>query len=111
MEELDLTGDAPHSSATAQVKGFVSQLKSLAATREESASSKDSGWRFRSTVEGDSGENGVMTLSDLARRAPALVRFLALPQGVKLSWNAAGVLDVDRSRVELDDDDELTDDA
>lgn len=108
LEELDLSGDAPHSSATAQVKGFVTELKNLAATREESASSKDSGWRFRSTGEGDS---GVTTLADLARRAPELVRFLALPQGVKLTWNAAGVLDVDRSRVELDEDEELTDDA
>lgn len=106
LEELDLTGDAPHSSATAQVKGYITDLKSLVATREESASSRDSGWQFRSTVEGDSGENGVMTLADLARRAPELVRFLALPQGVKLTWNAEGVLEVDRSRVELDEDDE-----
>ncbi|MDP1824862.1 MAG: hypothetical protein Q8L48_16520 [Archangium sp.] len=112
LEELDLTGDAPHSSATAQVKGFVTELKSVVAMREESTSSKDSGWRFRSTVEGDSGENGVMSLADIARRAPEMVRFLALPQGVKLTWNAAGVLEVDRSRVELDEDDEEpTDDA
>ena len=111
LEELDLTGDAPHSSSTAQVKGFITDLKSLVATREESASSKDSGWQFRSTVEGDSGENGVMTLADIARRAPELVRFLALPQGVKLTWNTEGVLEVDRSRVELDEDDDPTDDS
>lgn len=110
LEELDLTGDAPHSSSTAQVKGFVTELKSLVAMREESVNSKDSGWRFRSTVEGDSGENGVMTLGDLARRTAELVRFLALPQGVKLTWNAAGALDVDRTRVELDEE-ELTDDS
>ncbi len=105
LEELDLSGDSPHSSSTAQVKGFVSELKSLVALREESHSSRDSGWRFRSTVEGDSGENGVMSLGDLARRAPELVRFLALPHGVKLTWDADGRLDLDRSRVELDDDD------
>ncbi len=111
LEELDLTGDAPHSSSSAQVKGFISELKCLVAHREESVNSKDSGWRFRTTVEGDSGENGVMSLADLARRCPELVRFLALPQGVKLTWNAAGVLAVDRSRVELDEDEDPTDDS
>ncbi len=105
LEELDLTGDSPHATSTAQVKGFVSELKSMVAVREESHSSRDSGWRFRSTVEGDSGENGVMSLIDLSRRAPELVRFLALPHGVKLTWNAEGTLDLDRSRVELDEDD------
>lgn len=103
LEEFDLTGDSPHATSTAQVKGFVTELVSLVAVREESMASKDSGWRFRSTVEGDSGESGVMTLADLARRAPELVRFLALPHGVKLTWNAVGALEVDRSRVEMDD--------
>lgn len=103
LEELDLTGDSPHATSTAQVKGFVTELKSLSAVREESHSSRDSGWRFRSTVEGDAGENGVMPLADLARRAPDLVRYLALPHGVKLTWNADGVLELDRSRVELDE--------
>ena len=110
LEELDLTGDSPHATQTAQVKGFITQLKSMVAIREESMASKDSGWRFRSTAEGDSGENGVVTLADLARRAPELVRFLALPHGVTLTWNEAGVLEVDRSRVELDEE-EPTDDS
>jgi hypothetical protein len=109
LEELDLTGDAPHSSSTAQVKGFISELKSLVAWREESQNSKDSGWRFRSTVEGDSGENGVMSLGDIVRRAPELVRYLALPMGVKLTWNAAGTLDLDRSTVELDEEEPVDD--
>lgn len=109
LEELDLTGDSPHASSTAQVKGFIAELRSLVAVREESHSSRDSGWRFRSTVEGDSGENGVMTLGDLARRAPELVRFLALPHGVKLTWDAEGRLNVDRSRVHDEDDDSLDD--
>ncbi len=108
LEELDLTGDAPHSTSTAQVKGYITRLKELAATREESASSKDSGWRFRNTAS-ESGENGVMTLGDLARRVPEIVRFLALPQGVKLTWNEEGVLDVDRTRVELDEEEPLDD--
>ncbi len=106
LEELDLRGDAPHASTTAQVKGFVTGLESLTAYREESTSSRDSGWRIRSTAEGDSGENGVMTLADLSRRAPDLVRYLALPEGVRLAWNAQGRLELDRSRVELDDDDD-----
>ena len=109
LEELDLTGDAPHSSSTAQVKGFIAELKSLIAWREESQNSKDSGWRFRSTAEGDSGENGVMSLGDITRRAPGLVRYLALPMGVRLTWNAAGALDLDRSRVELDDEEPVDD--
>ena len=111
LEEFDLTGDSPHATQTAQVRGFITELKSMVAVREESMASKDSGWRFRSTAEGDSGENGVVTLADLARRAPELVRFLALPHGVTLTWNAAGVLEVDRSRVELDDEEPTTDDS
>ncbi len=109
LEELDLTGDSPHSTATAQVKGFITELKELVAVREESMSSKDSGWRFRNTAR-DSGENGVMTLADLARRVPEIVRYLALPHGVKLSWNEQGLLEVDNSRVELDEE-ETTDDS
>jgi hypothetical protein len=108
LEELDLTGDAPHATSTAQVKGFITRLESLVAIREESMNSKDSGWRLRNTTS-ESGENGVMTLADLARRVPEFVRYLALPQGVKLTWNDAGVLEVDRSRVELDDDEPVDD--
>ncbi|MGV3620035.1 MAG: immunity protein Imm33 domain-containing protein [Archangium sp.] len=104
LEELDLSGDSPHSSSTAQVKGYITGLEHLVAHREESESSKDSGWRLRSTAEGDSGEVGVMTLADLSRRAPGIVRYLALPVGVKLSWNDSGALEIDRSRVELDED-------
>lgn len=103
LEELDLTGDSPHASSTAQVKGFVTELKNLVAVREESVASKDSGWRFRSSVVGDSGEDGVRSLIDIARRAPELVRFLALPHGVKLTWNAEGNLSLDRSRVAVDE--------
>lgn len=104
LEELDLTGDSPHASSTAQVKGFITGLEFLVAHREEPTSSKDSGWRLRSTAEGDSGEVGFMTLADLSRRAPDIVRYLALPQGVKLTWNDRGALELDRSRVQLDDD-------
>lgn len=102
LEEFDLTGDSPHASSTAQVKGFITGLEYLVAYREESTSSKDSGWRLRSTAEGDSGEVGVMTLADLSRRAPEIVRYLALPVGVKLTWNERGDLDIDRSKIELD---------
>lgn len=108
LEDFDLTGDSPHSTSTAQVKGFITGLQDLVAQRDEPTSSKDSGWRLRSTAEGDSGEVGVMTLADLSRRAPDIVRYLALPQGMKLSWNTQGTIEVDRSRVELDE--ELDDD-
>lgn len=103
LEEFDLTGDSPPSSSTAQVKGFITELKELVAVREESTGTRDSGWRFKSTAEGDSGEHGVMALADLVRRAPGLVRYLALPHGIKLTWDHRGHLEVDRSRVELDD--------
>jgi hypothetical protein len=111
LEELDLTGDSPHATSTAQVKGFVTELKSLIAVREESHSSRDSGWRLRSTVEGDSGEHGVMSLGDVARRAPEFVRYLALPHGVKLEWDAHGKLAIDRSRVELDEEEGTPEDT
>lgn len=107
LEELDLTGDAPNASMTAQVKGFVTELANLVAWRDEPHSSRDSGWHFRSTVEGDSGENGVMALADVARRAPEVIRFLALPHGIKLTWDEEGRLAIDRSRVEIDDEAEL----
>ncbi len=109
LEELDLSGDSPHATSTAEVQGFISELTNLEAAREEPSSSKDSGWRLRAFGDGVRGELGVTTLADLARRAPGLIRYLALPTGVKLWWDARGVLSIDRSRVELEDeeDDEL----
>lgn len=106
QEELDLVGDSPHATSTAEVRGFVSGLTELVAFREEPTASKDSGWRVRSVAEGDSSETGVMTLADLSRRAPDFVRYLSLPQGVILSWDGQGALSVDRSRVEIDDEDD-----
>lgn len=104
LEELDLTGDAPHASATAELRGEVTELKGVTAVREESISANDSGWRVRlaGTSNGTGGE--LLTLATLVARLPDLVRFLALPVGVKLAWNAEGRLDIDRSKVELDDD-------
>ncbi len=104
LEEQDLAGDSPHATSTAEVKGFIAGLTSLTAWREEPTSSRDSGWRVHSTTEGGSGELGVMTLVDLARRAPQLIRYFALPSGVKLSWDERGAVTIDRSRVEVDDD-------
>ena len=112
LEELDLTGDSPHASSTAQVKGFISQLTQLVAVREEPHASKDSGWRFSSTVEGDSGENGVTTLSVVVRRAPEILRYLALPHGTRLEWDANGALAMDLSKARHEDeelDEELDD--
>jgi hypothetical protein len=106
QEELDLVGDSPHATSTAEVKGFISGLNELVAFREVPTSSKDSGWRIRSVAEGDSSETGVMSLADLSRRAPEFVRYLSLPQGVVLSWDSKGKLTLDRSRVEVDDDDD-----
>ncbi|MFO0599295.1 MAG: hypothetical protein U0228_28570 [Myxococcaceae bacterium] len=103
LEELDLTGDSPHATNTAEVRGYLTGLRSLSAVREESHSSRDSGWRFRSTQEGDSGESGVMSLGDLARKLPELVRYFALPHGIKLSWGPDGKLDIDRTRVRFDE--------
>ena len=44
-----------------------------------------------------------------AHRAPELVRYLALPMGVRLTWNTAGALELDRSRVELDEEEPVDD--
>jgi len=106
QEELDLVGDSPHAMTTAEVKGFISGLAEIVAFREVPTSSKDSGWRIRSVAEGDSSETGVMSLADLSRRAPDIVRYLSLPQGVVLSWDSKSTLTLDRSRVEVDDDDD-----
>lgn len=104
LEELDLTGDAPHSSATAELRGEVTELRGITAVREESISAHDSGWRVRQagTSNGTGGE--LMSLANLGARLPGLVRYFALPVGVKLAWDKDGQLDIDRSKVELDDD-------
>ncbi len=104
LEELDLTGDAPHASNTAEVNGFVRQLQQLVALRVEPSSSRDSGWRLTSTVAGESGERGTATLGDVVRRAPALLRYLALPHGARLEWDAGGGLTMDLSRARHEDD-------
>lgn len=105
LEEFDLTGDSPHATSTAQVKGFITGLERLVAVREEPHTSKDSGWRFTSLVEGDSGENGVVTLGVVVRRVPELLRYLALPHGVRLEWDVHGKLKLDLSKARQQDDD------
>lgn len=101
LEEYDLTGDAPHASATAVVQGPLSALAGLDAWREEPGEFRDSGWRFQ--VRGaPAEERAVLTLGELARRAPELVRCLALPWGIHLAWDPQGHLEVDQSRVRVD---------
>ncbi len=115
LEEQDLTGDSPHHTQTAEVAGQVTALRGLLAWREEPLASKDSGWRFRVRESGDRlAEEGTMTLGDIARKCPDLIRWLALPPGVRLEWDALGRLTVDTSKArsedelaEADDDDEL----
>jgi len=112
LEELDLTGDSPNHTQTAWVKGAVHALANLVATREEPRDSKDSGWRLTSRVVGEGAEAGAMPLGDIARRAPAIIRYLAMPPGVRLEWDEQGSLTVDASRALQDEgeDDELDDD-
>lgn len=101
LEEYDLTGDAPHASATAVVQGSLQGLSELDAWREEPAEFRDSGWRF--VVRGAPlDERLAVTLAELARRAPGVVRCLALPWGIHLAWDGHGQLAVDASRVRFD---------
>lgn len=103
LEEQDLTGDSPHSETTAEVRGAWSELRNLVASRDESISGKDSGWRIRS---GSLAEpHATKPLAEIAAKLPELVRYLALPVGIRLAWDAEGRLTIDRSKVELDDDD------
>jgi hypothetical protein len=104
LEELDLSGDSPHATATARVNGFVKELSNLVVWREEHSESKDSGWRFRTTGHQDN-RWGVLPLVDIARKVPEIVRFLALPWGVRLEWSESGKLTIDASRAHHDDDD------
>lgn len=107
LEEYDLTGDSPFHSATAKVRGFVHGLRALTAIRDEPNASKDSGWRFVSRTTHDGPEEGLMTLAELANRVPEIIRYLALPPGVRLEWDTEGRLSVDTSKAqaELDEDD------
>lgn len=111
LEEHDLTGDSPFQSSTARVRGFVHGLRALTAIREEPMASKDSGWRFVSRTTQDGPEEGLMTLADIANRVPEIIRYLALPPGVRLEWDTQGRLTVDVSRAHAAvEDDELNDD-
>jgi hypothetical protein len=107
LEEFDLTGDSPFHSATAKVRGFVHGLRALTALREEPNASKDSGWRFVSRTTHDGPAEGLMTLGELANRVPEIIRYLALPPGVRLEWDTDGRLKVDTSKAQaaLDEDD------
>ncbi|MBL9038634.1 MAG: hypothetical protein JNG84_08990 [Archangium sp.] len=112
LEEYDVTGDAPYAATTARVRGAVHELRSLSAWRTEPEKANDSGWSFSSRVVGDGLEPGVVSLGDLAHQMPDLVRFLALPPGVRMEWNADGALQVDTSKVQATggDDDSADDD-
>ncbi len=101
LEEYELTGDAPHATATAVVHGPLQGLEAIDAWREEPSGPRDSGWRFTAQGAG-AGPPAVVSLAELARRAPELVRCLALPPGIHLAWDGQGTLAVDRSRVQLD---------
>jgi len=106
LEELDLTGDSPHHTTTAVVRGHFGALKAAIAWRDELQGSKDSGWHFEAAG-AQAEEEGVMALGEVARRVPALIRYLALPPGVRLSWDAQGQLALDASRAQhLDEEDD-----
>jgi len=110
LEEFDLTGDSPFHSATARVRGFVHGLRSLIALRDEPNASKDSGWRFVSRTTHDGPAEGMMTLAELANRVPEIIRYLALPPGVRLEWDGEGRLKVDTSKAQSELDEDDTDD-
>lgn len=98
LEDLDLTGDPPHVNATASVQGAVGELKNLLAVREEHLDRRDSGWRIERT-DGRKNVATAVPLGELARQAPELSRYLVLPWGVRLEWDAAGALKIDTSRM------------
>ena len=98
LEELDVTGDAPHGHATAAVKGTIAELKDVVATREQHVDRRDSGWRIEHTAAAP-GKATPVQLSEIAKLTPGIVRYLALPQGARLVWDGTGVLTIDTSRV------------
>jgi hypothetical protein len=102
LEELDVTGDSPHSSNTAHIRGVVTGLHSLLMWRDEPTGSKDSGWSFVSKTIGDTLTEGVISLSEIIKVAPGIMRYLALPPGVRLEWDDQGVLQVDASKARVE---------
>ncbi len=51
-----------------------------------------------------------MTLAELANRVPEIIRYLALPPGVRLEWDGEGRLKVDTSKAQSELDEDDTDD-
>jgi hypothetical protein len=96
LEDFDLTGDTPHSSSSAMVRGTLSgDLRSLLAWRTDPDSPLDCGWRFSSPL--PSQHLVPMALARVVERVPALMRYLSMPYGCRLEWDEMGQLSVDVS--------------
>ena len=47
---------------------------------------------------------GTTTLGEVIMKAPGILRYLALPPGVRLEWDDQGVLQVDASKAKVEGD-------
>lgn len=108
LDDFDLTGDAPHHTATAVLHGEPTGLVDLVAMREEPDAARDSGWRLATTA-GATQTGRAVTLAQLVQLVPEMLRYLALPPGSRLEWDINGRHAVDVSHVaagEADDGDD-----
>jgi hypothetical protein len=105
LEEHDLTGESPHQSTSARACDCLGGENGLKGERREPQSMKESGWTFTCQKGHSQADLKTVTLESLAARAPEVVRYLALPPGCALTWNAAGV-EVDTHRARRDDDED-----
>jgi hypothetical protein len=106
LEDCDLTGDSPHSSTLAHVRGDLgTELKSVLAWRAEPESSRDSGWRISSVDH--AGKTQTTSLASIAWRVPELIRFFSMPFGSRLEWNSDGLLSLDLSHARAESDDDV----
>ncbi|MBK7863431.1 MAG: hypothetical protein IPJ65_33480 [Archangiaceae bacterium] len=108
LEEYDLTGESPHQSTTARICACAGGSDGLRGERREPQSQKESGWTFSCMKEHVPAELHSRSLEEVSVKVPEVMKYLALPPGVSLTFTVAGV-EVDAHRARRDDEPDTDD--
>ncbi|MHB8878826.1 MAG: immunity protein Imm33 domain-containing protein [Myxococcaceae bacterium] len=107
LEELELSGEAPHQDTTVKACACAGGSGGLKGQREDPGSVRDSGWIFTcANPSPGPHEIGVGPLGALAARLPQIIRYLSLPPGTVLEWHGQQVTIDTAPGTEADEDDE-----